>query len=78
MNSIFLYFLSLDTKTSKSKLYKTQLHNPVQKLDVIEIDITARQVFYSNYHLFLYGFNTDISFVKLKHYSLRKPSSKKL
>ena len=31
----FLYFLSLDTKTGKSKFYKTQLHNPVQKLDAI-------------------------------------------
>ena len=74
----FLYFLSLDTKTGKSKLYKTQLHNPVQKTDAIEKDLTARQVFYSNDHLFLCGFGTDISFVKLKHYSLRTFSSKKL
>ena len=63
----FLYFLLLDTKTGKSRLYKAQ----VQKVDVIEKDLTARQVFYSNYHLFLCGFDTDISFVKLKHYSLR-------
>ena len=67
----FLYFLSLDTKTSKSKLYKAQLQNPVQKIDAIEKDLTARQVFYSNDHLFLCGFGADISFVKLKHYSLR-------
>ena len=67
----FLYFLSLDTKTGKSKLYKAQVHNPVQKIDAIEKDLTARQVFYSNDHLFLCGFVTDISFVKLKHYSLR-------
>ena len=72
----FLYFLSLDTKTGKSKLYKAQLHNPVQNIDAIEKDLTARQVFYSNDHLFLCGFVTDISFVKLKHYSLRTFSSK--
>ena len=73
----FLYFLSLDTKTGKSKLYKAQLHNLVQKFDVIEKELTARQVFYSNDHLFLFGFSTDISFVKLKYYSLRTFSSKK-
>ena len=32
---------SLDTKTGKSKLYKAQLHNPVQKIDAIEKDLTA-------------------------------------
>ena len=74
----FLYFLLLDTKTSKSKLYEAQLHNPVQKTDAIEKDLTARQVFYSNGHLFLCWFGADISFVKLKHYSLRTLSSKKL
>ena len=67
----FLYFLSLDAKTGKSKLYKVQLHNPVQETDVIGKVLTARQVFYSNDHLFLCGFGADISFVKLKHYSLR-------
>ena len=64
-------------KTGKSKLYKAQLHNPVQKIDAVEKDLTARQVFYSNDHLFLCGFGTDISFVKLKHYSLKTFSSKK-
>ena len=39
----FLYFLLLDTKTGKSKLYKAQLHNLVQKFDVIEKELTARQ-----------------------------------
>ena len=76
-NSIFLYFLSFDTKTGKSKLYKAQLHNPVQKIDAIEKYFTARQVFYSNDHLFLCGFGKDILFVKLKHYSLRTFPSKK-
>ena len=71
----FLYFLSLDTKTGKSKLNKAQLHNPVQKIDGTEIDLTARQVFYSNDHLLLCGFDTDMSFVKLKHYSFRTFSS---
>ena len=72
-----LYFLPLDTKTFKSKLYKAQLHNPVQKIDAIEKDLNVRQAFYSNNHLFFCGFGTDISFVKLKHYSLRTFSSKK-
>ena len=44
----FLYFLSLDRKTGKNKLYKVQLHNPVQKIDAIKKDLTARQVFYCN------------------------------
>ena len=35
------------------------------------------QHFYSNDHLFLCVFGTDISFVKLKHYSLKIFSSKK-
>ena len=56
----FLYFLLFDTKTGKSKLYKAQLHNPVQKIDAIEKDLTAREVFCSNDHLFLCGFGTDI------------------
>ena len=73
----FLYFLSFDTKTGKSKLYKAQLHDPVQKIDAIEKDLTARQVFYSNDRLFLCGFATHNTFVKLKHYSLRTFFSKK-
>ena len=74
----FLYFLSLDSKTGKSKLYKAQLHNQIQKIDTIEKDLVVRQDFYSNDHLFLSGFGTDISFVELKHYSLRAFSSEKL
>ena len=77
MSNVFIFFL-LDTKTGKSKLYKVQLHNPIQTIDAIEKDLTARQVFYSNDHLFLCGFNTEISFVKFKHYSLTTFSSNKL
>ena len=48
-----------------------QLHNPIQNIYAIKKDLTARQVFYPNDHLFLCGFGTDILFDKSKHYSLR-------
>ena len=51
----FLYFLSLDTKTGKSKLYKAQLNNQIQKIDNIEKDLIARQDFYSNDQFFYLG-----------------------
>lgn len=50
----FLYFLSLDTKTGKNKLYRAQLHNQIQKTDTIEKDLIVRQVFYSNDHFFIW------------------------
>ena len=59
----FLYFLSFDIKTCKSKFYKEQLHNPVQKIDAIRKDLTARQIFYSNDHFFSCGFGADILFL---------------
>ena len=51
----FLYFLSLDTKTGKSKLYKARLNNQIQKIDNIEKDLIAREDFYSNDHFFCLG-----------------------
>ena len=50
----FLYFLSLDTKTGKSKLYKAQLNNQIQKIDNIEKDLIAREDFYSNDLFFIW------------------------
>ena len=50
----FLYFLSLDTKTGKSKLYKARLNNQIQKIDNIEKDLIAREDFYSNDLFFIW------------------------
>ena len=66
---MFFRFFSIDTKTGISKLYKAQLLIQLKKIMLLEKVLTARQIFYSNDHLFLCGFDTDISFVKLKHYS---------
>ena len=52
----FLYFLSLDSKTGKSKLYKAQLHNQIQKIDTIEKDLVVRQIFILMIICFYLGF----------------------
>ena len=50
-----LLFLTLNQETGTSNLYMAQLHNPVQKVEVIKTVVPAKEVHLHNNIMFLVG-----------------------
>ena len=71
----FFIFWRLIRKLVKVNFTKRSDKIPFKKLMLLKKILLQDKFFYFNDHLFLCGFGTDISFVKLGHYSLRTFSS---
>ena len=50
-----LLFLTLNQETGGSNLYIAQLHNPVQKVEVLKESVAAKEVHFKNSVVFLAG-----------------------
>ena len=60
-----LLFLTLNQETGTSNLYMAQLHNPVQKVEVIKTAVPAKEVHFNNNVVFLAGNHGPVTFHEL-------------
>ena len=60
-----LLFLSLNQEKGTSNLYMAQLHNPVQKVEVLKKAVAAKEVHYDSNVVFLTGNHGPVAFHEL-------------
>lgn len=60
-----LLFLTLNQEMGTSNLYMAQLHNPIQKVEVLKKAVAAKEVHYDNNVVFLAGNQGPIAFHEL-------------
>ena len=59
----YIYIINFDAKTKLSKTKKFQLHNPIDKFEIIASGIKANSICYFEGRVFHCSFETSLSFV---------------
>ena len=71
----YIFLLTYDDSTNESKVYRTQLHNPVDKIDLVHT-VVAQQMWYVDKRLFFFQPDQQISFISFGSKELEKMRSK--
>ena len=73
----FLFVLTYDSTTQTSEIFKTKLHNSIEKIELIQSELTANSIFYGNNYLYYCGEGKPISYISFHTKSISKMNSKK-
>ena len=49
----FLFMLTYDSTTQTSEIFKTKLHNSIEKIELIQSELTANSIFYDPYPIII-------------------------